>query len=346
VKAEFGKSSSQASIPFSFRLASWILAGLALLAVMQLHLVAALLAGLLVFQLVHMLAEAVRIPFLHSRDAKLLFVALLAVLVVTALTLAGVGIGVFLRKGPDNLSAMMTQMAAIIEDLRRVLPPAVVAYLPADATGTRTALADWFRENAVLIRNLGTDTLRTFGYILIGLIIGAMVALHEAIPHSRGAPLAHALSLRARRLAVSFGRILLAQVPISTVNTVLTAVYLIGVLPILGVDLPFKKTLIAVTFIAGLLPVVGNLISNTAIFLVSLSHSFVLALGSLGYLIVIHKLEYFLNARFVGNRINARPWEILITMLALEAAFGVSGLVMAPLVYAYVKYELMEEGLV
>src|SRR5687768_12293490 len=111
---------------------------------MQLHLVAALLAGLLVFQLVHMLAEAVRIPYLHSRYAKLLFVALLAVLVVTALTLLGVGIGVFLRKGPDNLSSMMTQMAAIIEDLRRILPPAIVTYLPADATGTRTALADWF----------------------------------------------------------------------------------------------------------------------------------------------------------------------------------------------------------
>lgn len=346
VSAELGKTDNNVFVPLSFHVASWVLAGIALIAVMQLHLVAALLAGLLVFQLVHILAEAVRIPYLHSRYAKLLFVALMAVVVVIALTLAGVGIGVFLRKGPDNLSAMMTQMAAIIEDLRRILPPAIVTFLPADATGTRTALADWFRGNAVLIRTLGTDTLRTFGYILIGLIIGAMVALHEVIPHARDAPLAHALSLRARRLGVSFGRILLAQVPISAVNTVLTAIYLVGVLPLLGVDLPFKKTLIAVTFIAGLLPVVGNLISNTAIFVVSMSHSFVLALGSLGYLVVIHKLEYFLNARFVGNRINARPWEILITMLVLEAAFGVSGLVMAPLVYAYVKHELMEEGLV
>jgi len=346
MNTEIGKNKNATAIPFKFQVASWILAAIAVVGSMALHLVAALLAGLLVFQLVHMLSVAVRVPYLHSRYAKLLFVALLAAIVITALTLAGVGIGVFLRKGPDNLSTMMTQMATIIDDLRRILPQAIVEYLPADATGIRTALADWFRGNAALIRNIGTDTLRTFGYILIGLIIGAMVALHEAVPHPRAAPLARALSLRARRLAVSFGRILLAQVPISAVNTVLTAIYLAGVLPYLGVDLPFKKTLIALTFIAGLLPVVGNLISNTAIFLVSLSHSFMLALGSLGYLVVIHKLEYFLNARFVGNRINARPWEILITMLVLEAAFGVSGLVMAPLVYAYVKYELMEEGLV
>jgi predicted PurR-regulated permease PerM len=322
------------------------LAGIALVAVLSLHLVAALLAGLLVFQLVHLLAQAVRIPYLHSRYAKLLFVSLLAILVVVALTLAGVGIGIFLRKGPDNLSTMMTQMAAIIDDLRRILPDGIVAYLPADADGTRRAIADWFRDNAVMIRNLGTDTLRTFGYILIGLIIGAMVALHEVVPHGRAAPLARALSLRARRLAVSFGRILLAQVPISAVNTVLTGIYLAIVLPYFGIDLPFKKTLIVVTFVAGLLPVVGNLISNTAIFLVSLSNSFALALTSMGYLIVIHKLEYFLNARFVGSRVNAKPWELLTTMLVLEAAFGVSGLVMAPLAYAYVKYELMEEGLV
>src|SRR5207237_275753 len=121
-------------------------------------------------------------------------------------------------------------------------------------------------------------------------------------------------------------RIILAQVPISAINTTLTAIYLAVVLPHFGIHLPFTKTLIAVTFMAGLLPVVGNLISNTAIFLVSLSNSFAVAATSLAYLIVIHKLEYFLNARIVGNRINARAWELLIAMLVFESAFGISGL--------------------
>jgi len=40
---------------------------------------------------------------------------------------------------------------------------------------------------------------------------------------------------------------------------------LAGVLPLLGIHLPFVKTMIAVTFLAGLLPVIGNLISNTVI---------------------------------------------------------------------------------
>ena len=56
------------------------------------------------------------------------------------------------------------------------------------------------------------------------------------------------------------------------------------------------------TLITGLLPVVGNLIANVVITLVSLSVSPVLAVTSLVFLIVIHKLEYFVNARVMNGR--------------------------------------------
>jgi predicted PurR-regulated permease PerM len=70
------------------------------------------------------------------------------------------------------------------------------------------------------------------------------------------------------------------------------------------------------------------------------------ALASLVFLIVIHKLEYFLNAKIVGNRINARAWELLLAMLLMEAAFGLPGVVAAPVYYAYLKDELRARGLV
>jgi predicted PurR-regulated permease PerM len=343
--ADTERATQVVPISRAYHIASWVLMGVSLLAVMHLRLLAALLAGLLVFQLVHMMARAVPVPYLAGRYAKVLFVALLAIVVVTVFTLGGIGIGIFLRRGPDNLATMLTQMATIVDDLRRILPSALVAYLPADVDGARKAIAHWFREHATDIRTIGTDTLRVLVHVLIGLIIGAMIALHEATPHTHSSPFVRALSLRAQRLAEAFRRIMLAQVPISAINTALTAIYLALVLPNLGIHLPFTKTLIAVTFIAGLLPVIGNLISNTAIFLVSLSVSFTLAAASLGYLIVIHKLEYFLNARIVGTRINAKAWELLIAMLLLESAFGIPGLVVAPLVYAYVKHELGEEGM-
>jgi predicted PurR-regulated permease PerM len=101
-----------------------------------------------------------------------------------------------------------------------------------------------------------------------------------------------------------------------------------------------------VTFIAGLLPVVGNLISNTVIVIVSLSYSFGVAVASLCFLIVIHKLEYFLNARIIGHRIGSRAWELLLAMLVMEAAFGIAGVIAAPIYYAFLKDELASQGLV
>jgi predicted PurR-regulated permease PerM len=118
------------------------------------------------------------------------------------------------------------------------------------------------------------------------------------------------------------------------------------VLPLAGVHLPLTKTMVAITFFAGLLPVIGNLISNTMIVIVGLSHSLAIALASLVFLVVIHKLEYFLNAKIIGSRINAHAWELLIAMLVMEAIFGLPGVVAAPVLYAYAKKELQDQGLV
>lgn len=80
--------------------------------------------------------------------------------------------------------------------------------------------------------------------------------------------------------------------------------------------------MIAVTFFLGLIPILGNLMSNTVIVIVSLSVSPMVAVGSLAFLVIIHKLEYFVNARIIGSRIRARAWELLTAMLVMEAALG------------------------
>jgi predicted PurR-regulated permease PerM len=101
-----------------------------------------------------------------------------------------------------------------------------------------------------------------------------------------------------------------------------------------------------VVFLVGLLPVVGNLISNSVIVVLSLSVSLSVAITSLLFLIVIHKLEYFLNAHIVGTQVRAHAWELLIAMVVMEAAFGIAGLVAAPIYYAYLKDELLSRKLI
>jgi predicted PurR-regulated permease PerM len=148
------------------------------------------------------------------------------------------------------------------------------------------------------------------------------------------------------RLANAFRRIVFAQVRISAINALLTGLFLLAVLPLCGVRLPLAKTLVILTFVVGLLPVIGNLISNTVMVVVAFSVSLYVALAALVFLVAIHKLEYFLNARIVGAQIRARAWELLVAMLLFEAAFGMSGIVAAPVYYAYLKDELSARALV
>jgi predicted PurR-regulated permease PerM len=308
-----------------------------------LHLLSALFAGLLVFELVHVLAPRLK---LRRERARLAAVVVLSTLVVTIVAAAIVGVVAFFRSEAGSLAALLQKMADIIDGARDSLPGWVVANLPADAEELRNTLSQWLRAHAPEIRIWGTTAGVVTFHIVIGMIIGAMVSLREAVPVRSPGPLAHALFERSRRVGDAFRRVVFAQVRISLINTVFTAIYLGLVLPALGVNLPFKATLIGVTFVAGLLPVVGNVISNTMIVVVSLSHSLVVALGSLAFLIVIHKLEYFLNARIIGTQIQARPWELLLAMLVMEAAFGVPGVVAAPIYYAYLKQELVDRGLI
>jgi predicted PurR-regulated permease PerM len=183
-------------------------------------------------------------------------------------------------------------------------------------------------------------------YILTGLIIGGMVAFTNKHDKIKVAPLTSLLTHRVTMLHKSFSRIIFSQVKISAINTALTAIFIVVILPLFDIHLPFTKIMISVTFIFGLLPVIGNLISNTVIVLISLSVSPAVAFGSLAFLVIIHKLEYFLNAHIIGTNISARAWEILLAMLVMEAAFGLTGVIAAPIYYAYLKDELAARRLI
>jgi predicted PurR-regulated permease PerM len=329
-----------------FDVVAWVMSGFALLMVLQLHLLPALIGGLLVYEVVRGLAPLIRNREISSDWAKLIAVAIIAALVVTGLLALILGTLSFFRSDTGNLGVLLQRLAQIIDDSRARLPVWVLGYIPETAEELRTELVAWLRQHAGTLQGVGKDFARALAHILIGLVVGALLSLREAVPMSARRPLSSALVERAERLSRSFRRVVFAQFWIAGVNAFLTGLYLAVALPLLGVELPLTKTLIAVTFVCGLLPVLGNLISNTIIVIVSLSNSLVVAIGSLVYLIVIHKLEYFLNARIIGSRIRARAWEMLMAMLLMEAAFGIAGLVAAPIYYAYIKDELQDKGLV
>ena len=313
---------------------------------LELDLIGALLGGLLVHELVHAIAPRITFGASGAPRARLLSVGLIGTLVIGALVGSGFGAAALLRSEGASPAALLARLADILASSRGSLPAWIGQYVPEDADTLRTVIVDWLRTHAAELQHAGQRMGAGLVHILIGMVIGAIVCFREARGAADKTLVLRQASERLRTLAQAFRGVVFAQVKISAINTVFTALYLAVVLPILGVHLPFTKTLIALCFIAGLLPVFGNLISNTVIVIVSLSHSFGAAVGSLIFLIVIHKLEYFLNARIVGAEIKAAAWELLCAMLIFEAAFGLPGLVAAPIFYAYGKAELRNLGLI
>ncbi|PIE01264.1 MAG: hypothetical protein CSA81_12440 [Acidobacteria bacterium] len=134
----------------------------------------------------------------------------------------------------------------------------------------------------------------------------------------------------------SFRVVMGAQVIISAINTVLTGIYAL----VAGVPYPF--IIVFFTFICGLLPVIGNVLSNTLIVGISLTVSVKLTIVSLIFLVVIHKLEYFLNSKIIGGRIKTPMWLTLLGLALGEKLMGIPGMVIAPVILHYVKIELSQ----
>ncbi len=329
----------------AYEYAAWTLSVLGVLFVLIFRLVPALIAGLLVSELVLGIYPlfARRLPTYRAKSIALTLVVVVAIAIVTAAIL---GLVAFVKSEGSSLPMLLAKMAEILEHFRAQLPPWLAHYMPNSTEGISEKLSEWLRTNASELQRIGKETGHKLAHVLIAIVIGSLISLREALGQDAGGPLTRALAERLSRLGTAFRRIVFAQVRISALNSFFTAFYLMLVLPSFGVDLPLTKTMVVVTFLAGMLPVIGNLISNTVVVVVSLANSPIVAVSSLVFLVVIHKLEYFLNARIVGSMIRAKAWELLTAMLVMESAFGLAGLVIAPVCYAWLKDELDQRGLI
>ena len=181
-----------------------------------------------------------------------------------------------------------------------------------------------------------------FVQLLIGLFVAASLFLNagwgaENEPgtsrDSVYATVVRELSQRFRTFFRSFSRVIGAQIIISTINTALTAVFLVWN------GYPYVAVIVVLTFLCGLLPIVGNILSNTLIVFVGFTISPRMALVALIFLMVIHKLEYFLNSKIIGDRIRNPMWLTLIGLVLGEKLMGIPGIILAPVVLHYIKVE-------
>ena len=340
----------------TFRNASYILMGLALLIVLHYHLLPLLLSVILTYIFItrtngvilklrrRVLPRNTRLhKSLNAHNINLISTTLTLAIVFSIIAMMSLGIYHLIHGG--HVGFMLAKLAAILEDTKNSqdLPAAILNMLPNNMAEIKASAIKLIEEYRAALTRISKNSITSFVYILIGIIIGAMLSFHrlKMRKNRRKMPLFKAeLVQRIVTFETSFERVFLAQVKISLIDTFLTGLYLYLVLPLFGVELPFKMTVLIVAFIVGLIPVAGNLISNTIIIILSLGSSLYVALASLVFLVVIHKLEYFLNAKIIGSEIESSAWELLVAMVVFERIFGIGGIIVAPVYYAYLKNEL------
>ena len=326
-------------------LASYLLMGAALLLVMHQGLLPGLLCVCLGFVLTRsfsrLLARAnprARANNLLPRWAQVLATTIVILAPLALLSGALSHTRAYITEAPAQYKELLDYLAATVLELREKLPADMGAQLPHGAEEIQQKLAAYLAAKAGVVAHAGRAWLTGLLYAYVGLIIGALAAVRPI--STRRPPLVQALRQRILYFGLAFKQIVAAQFWIAAFNTLLTSIFLLAILPIWKLELPYTPALITLTFLAGLIPIVGNLLCNAVLTLVGLSVSPVAAAACLGFLILIHKAEYVINAKVVGTRTHMGVWELLAVMFVAESVFGPAGLVAAPLFYAYLKKEL------
>jgi predicted PurR-regulated permease PerM len=307
--------------------------------VLILHMAPTVLIGMLIYLLTKRLGDKLSLS-MPEKLARILAAALITTVLIGAFVSAVMFLSNTLSN-EQNLAGLAAKLGESVNDIKNDLPPTLLSYLPESMLSLNGSVSDLIKEHTRELGVAGKESLHTFAHILIAVVVALMLSMSSFAALAKSQPFAKAMRERIQLLGKAFENIVFAQIKISAINTLLTGIFLLIVLPYFGVNLPYNKTLVIVTFFAGLLPVIGNLISNTIITVISIGVSLKVAIAALVFLVGIHKLEYFINAKIIGIKINAAAWELLLALLVMESLFGITGLLIAPILYAYIKSELL-----
>jgi predicted PurR-regulated permease PerM len=295
------------------------------------------------------------------RLATPLLVALFGYLALTKLN--------FIKRGGKPLAVVLflILVSAISYGLGHFINDAVRA-LPEIADKAIPSMIDWAREYQIelpftdydSLKDLAFDTVKSevsywskvarfargattqFVFVLVGCVVAISLFLNPRLELDREKYVLRdnlyslccdQIAMRFQTLYQSFATVIGAQIVISAINTVLTAIF------VMAVGLPYAVVVIGATFLCGLIPVIGNVISNTVIVGIGFTVSPKMALAALVFLVVIHKLEYFLNSKIIGQRIRNPLWLTLLALVLGEKLMGISGMILAPVVLNYIRME-------
>jgi predicted PurR-regulated permease PerM len=273
-----------------------------------------------------------------KRGGKLLTVTLFVILVSGIAYALGYFVNDTVKALPEIADRAMPKMIQWAREYRIELPFTDYDSLRDVAVDTVKKQANYLGNVARVARGATTQ----FVFVVVGCVVAISIFLNPRMELNREMyPVRNNLyslccdeiAQRFKTLYQSFATVIGAQLAISAINTMLTAIF------VLAVGLPYAVVVIGITFLCGLVPVIGNVVSNTVIVGIGFTVTPKMALMALVFLVVIHKLEYFLNSRIIGRRIRNPLWLTLLALVLGEKLMGVSGMILAPVVLNYIRME-------
>lgn len=237
-----------------------------------------------------------------------------------------------LEQGPQLVDEALANLFVLIAKL----PLDLRESLPGNPDELLKMASVTLKENAGYLKNFGGASFFVFLQLIFALILGVSAGLISA-DGPRSKPLSSAWLGSMEQYVRCFTLLMGAQVYVSIWNTFCTAMFIYGLLPFFDVVLPFRELLLMFTAMASLIPAAGNIMANTLILVLTIRYGPMVALGSVAYLFIIHKLEYFVNGYFIGRSVQASVPEMLIAIIVGETAFGLPGLITGPVTYAFLK---------
>jgi predicted PurR-regulated permease PerM len=299
-----------------------------------------IIAIILVAGATHLAVPLVTVLFSYFALSKLHFsrnkwVSLTLFLLLVAVVLSGIGL--LIREA----------IVAFPKIASESIPPLIVYAqshgfeLPfSDLDSLKAATFDVAKDEFLFVGNFARAASRQLVFVLIAIVVATSLFVRSSRPRrsaeskpSLVTVLGEEIEIRFRLFYESFERVMGAQIVISSINTVLTAIFA----AILG--LKYFPLIVGLTFLCGLLPIVGNLISNSIIVGIAFTSSAKAAIAALVFLVLLHKLEYFLNSKIIGHRIKNPMWLTLLALVVGERFMGIPGMILAPVVLDYVKVE-------
>ena len=210
-----------------------------------------------------------------------------------------------------------------------------------DVESLKASIADMIKDEFLFVGNFARTATAQVVFILIGIVVAVSLFLNPKMEKYSDKPkgsnlftaVTDEIRLRFQLFYQSFEIVMGAQIVISLINTFLTAAF------VLAVSLKHGTVVIGLTFLCGLLPIVGNLISNSIIVGIAFTISPRVAIAALVFLVALHKFEYFLNSKIIGDRIKNPVWLTLLALIIGERFMGIPGMILAPVMLNYIKVE-------